>query len=198
LLQAADSTIDIVHGDIKPQNVLIFRDKGETLVAKVADFGYSCLGVKDDDFVRLPMSPPWNAPEWHHREFRIYAAKKTDVYSFGMLCLWVLFRDELLRYVADAEANTVLVSIDGPWGGSYWKTRLEELKTEDKLTNIADELISRAAHLTAPQRVALGKFFEGTLCRDWKSRESDFEKLIRFLNRDTYVQLPLQLKDAET
>lgn len=191
MLQAADSTTDIVHSDIKPQNVLVFQDKGKPLVAKVADFGYSCLGVKDDDFVRLPMSRPWNAPEWHHREFRIYAAKKTDVYSFGMLCLWVLFSDELLRYVADAGANTTPGSIDGPWGGSYWTSRLEELKEEDKLTNIADELISKAVHLTAPQRVALGKFFEGTLCRDWKSRESDFEKLIRFLNRDTYVQLPL-------
>jgi serine/threonine protein kinase len=191
LLQAVDSTTDIVHGDVKPQNVLVFQDKGEPLVAKVADFGYSCFGAKDDDFVRLPMSRPWNAPEWHHREFRIYAAKKTDVYSFGMLCLWVLFNDELLRYVADADANTTPGSIDGPWGGSYWTSRLEKLKEEDKLTNIADELISKAVHLTAPQRVALEKFFEGTLCRDWKSRESDFEKLIRFLNRDTYVQLPL-------
>jgi hypothetical protein len=137
------------------------------------------------------MSQPWSAPEWHHRGFRIYAAKKTDVYSFGMLCLWVLFRDELLRYVADAEANTVPVSLDAPWVGSCWKVRLEELKKEDNLTNIADDLISRAVYLTVPQRVALGKFFEGTLCRDWKSRESNFEKLIGFLNRDTYVQISL-------
>lgn len=39
----------------------------------------------------MPTSRPWNAPEHHERELHPKAAKAMDVYSFGMLCLWLLF-----------------------------------------------------------------------------------------------------------
>ncbi|KAF8539361.1 kinase-like domain-containing protein, partial [Trichophaea hybrida] len=81
---------NIIHGDIKPQNVLIFKDATGKTTVKVADFGYSTLTAGARGKVYLPKSRPWNAPEHHVREFTAPDAKLTDVYSFGMLCLWVV------------------------------------------------------------------------------------------------------------
>lgn len=61
----------------------------------LADFGFSRYGAKDD-LTKLPRSQPWDAPEWHEREFTLEAASKTDVYAFGLLCFWWLFRDDSL------------------------------------------------------------------------------------------------------
>ncbi|KAF8544152.1 kinase-like domain-containing protein, partial [Trichophaea hybrida] len=81
---------NIIHGDIKPQNVLIFKDATGKTTVKVADFGYSTLAAGEAENICLPKSKPWNAPEHHFGEFTTHNAKLTDVYSFGMLCLWVV------------------------------------------------------------------------------------------------------------
>ena len=88
--------IGVVHGGIKPQNVLVFKDAiTRKITVKVADFGYSTLTVGESGKVFLPKSRPWNAPEHHFGEFNAQEAKKTDVYSFCMLCLWLLFGNRL-------------------------------------------------------------------------------------------------------
>jgi serine/threonine protein kinase len=84
---------DIIHGDIKPENVLLFKDECGALVPKLADFGYSTMSLSDMP-IYLPKSKPWTAPEHHHRGFNMLSARRMDVYSFGMLCLWLLFRDQ--------------------------------------------------------------------------------------------------------
>ena len=38
----------------------------------------------------MPKSLHWVAPEWHHRGFSLLQAKKMDVYSLGLLVLWIL------------------------------------------------------------------------------------------------------------
>lgn len=83
--------VDVIHGDLKPENVLVFPGQdGGGYAPKVIDFGYSTYGFGDDDLVRLPRTPAWAAPEWHHREFRIKDAKKADIYSFSKICEWIL------------------------------------------------------------------------------------------------------------
>ena len=84
-------SIDIIHGDIKPANILIFKDSSRHYVAKVADFGFSTCFRGDHDLISMPKSIPWNAPEYHYRSFEPPAAKRMDIYSFGMLCLWLIF-----------------------------------------------------------------------------------------------------------
>lgn len=44
---------DVVHQDIKPQNILIYRDKSGALVAKLSDFGIS---VKNNRNMHAPLS----------------------------------------------------------------------------------------------------------------------------------------------
>ncbi|KAF8853253.1 hypothetical protein BDZ45DRAFT_82220 [Acephala macrosclerotiorum] len=86
---------NIVHGDVKPQNVLVFGESEETIVAKVADFGFAT--VASGNKIDVAISTPWVAPEVGSRDdgHTLEQAKKTDVYSFGMLCLWLIFRERL-------------------------------------------------------------------------------------------------------
>ena len=73
----SNKDIGVVHGDIKPQNVLVFKDAiTRKITVKVADFGYSTLTVGESGKVFLPKSRPWNAPEHHFGEFEAQEAKK--------------------------------------------------------------------------------------------------------------------------
>lgn len=79
-----------IHGDIKSENVLLFRHPHREFIAKLSDFAFSILPSQRGEKRRLPgKSFPYNAPE-------IDGDKETaaldfkglscaDVYSFGML-----------------------------------------------------------------------------------------------------------------
>ncbi|KAE8442496.1 hypothetical protein EG329_003277 [Mollisiaceae sp. DMI_Dod_QoI] len=96
----------IIHGDIKPQNVLLFRHiSKDGLVAKLSDFGGCYAQVfRDDDTVDEEFNNPsmmgtayWNAPEW----LKFAALNKTqadqdnvfarDHFCFGLLVYYVMF-----------------------------------------------------------------------------------------------------------
>jgi serine/threonine protein kinase len=56
--------VGIIHGDIKPANVLIFKDPQLKYVAKIADFGSSLLRADLNSPMKLPFgSGFWQAPE---------------------------------------------------------------------------------------------------------------------------------------
>jgi serine/threonine protein kinase len=59
---------DVVHGDVKPQNVLVFEDATGKTIVKMTDIGYSTLAAGK---VLLPKSRPWNAPKHHFGEFKV-------------------------------------------------------------------------------------------------------------------------------
>ena len=65
------------------------------MTAKVADFGGSTTASTKQ--IRLLRSYPWRAPELEppKSHYNLEEAKKMDVYSFGMLCFWVLFWERL-------------------------------------------------------------------------------------------------------
>ena len=94
LLKPLESDINresgIFHGDIKPQNILLFDKISSGHTAKVADFGYSTRWATPNDLIQMPRSQPWAAPEWHHRGFTPAQALLMDAYSFGMLDLWLI------------------------------------------------------------------------------------------------------------
>ncbi|KAJ8104722.1 hypothetical protein ONZ43_g7714 [Nemania bipapillata] len=80
----------IVHGDIKPENALVFTGG----VVKLSDFGFSARA--SNKLLELAGTYPWRAPEINSLDRATpQQGKLTDLYSFGMLCLWILFRNRL-------------------------------------------------------------------------------------------------------
>ena len=76
----------IIHGDVKAENVLLTFDSDGTLIAKLADFACSIHDFGDTGQQWMPgRSPPWDAPEVRHGSVARSKARKTDIYSFGLL-----------------------------------------------------------------------------------------------------------------
>jgi serine/threonine protein kinase len=164
----------IVHGDLKPGNVLVFKDEAGTYVARVADFGYSTWFCDPNDVVSMPKSIPWNAPEHHHRGFSMPNAKKMDVYSFGALCFWLLFERPILTFSSPATSPT-----------SERRERLMDLfmghNHEDGLLNLALSLVAEEDWLNDDTSTRLINFFKASLSIDPEDRIDDVSKLVLLL-----------------
>jgi serine/threonine protein kinase len=159
----------IIHGDIKPQNILIFEDHEHKLVAKIADFGNSVAGVAENDLCQLPRSDPWTAPEYHHRKFSVSAAKKMDIYSFSMLCLWLLLDEK--QGVVDAKSSM-----------KVFQELKETSSFRDQLKEIVEPL-----NLENQRAQKLLFLFETSLSRNPEDRVFSMQDLAASLNSDPYV-----------
>jgi hypothetical protein len=119
--------------------------------------------MSGDDFAKMPLSRPWNAPEWHDRAFKASDMIKMDVYSFGMLCLWFLFQE------------------NEQYPG---QNAIRGLKSNDTLRVLAQQLIVTTVGLDNEQKSNLESFFNLTLVRDPKRRDMGFEQLSHLLIPD--------------
>ncbi|KAF7344948.1 Serine/threonine protein kinase [Mycena venus] len=119
---------DIVHGDLKHENVLVFRNKTPdaqvTYTAKLADFGGSVMDIQEMADQVLFGTPLFNAPE-SIRGLRGDELKLTDVYSLGLL-VWRTILDGNSPFAIQTFAMRSSQSI-------------EELKRADKLLPMARE-----------------------------------------------------------
>lgn len=84
-----------MHGDVSPDNILIFGELND-LCPRITDFGCSTLAASSSDRVLLATKEPWTAPEVHHRGLQTQEAMRSDIYSFSLLVLWILFHEELI------------------------------------------------------------------------------------------------------
>ncbi|KAM0482366.1 hypothetical protein ACHAPX_002883 [Trichoderma viride] len=152
----------IIHGDIKPENVLIFASEADNKInTRVTDFGYSTLHASNSSEaqIRLPFSVPWNAPETvedRDRLFSVHDAKLTDIYSFGMLCAWVLFQDSLRSTI-----------------------KLSSMKESGRLIQSIQNWIHRVAGLTPLQKKSLSNFFSSAIAFDPKHRQLDLQDAMK-------------------
>jgi serine/threonine protein kinase len=167
-----------VHGDLKPENVLIFKGTAADYSAKVADFGWSCFERIPGGKVFPPTSKPWVAPEWHHRGFSIENAKRMDIFSLGMLCLWVILQHNVqhLPGVAhDAQFD--------PWLGLVQREHstidlLAEWKNRKALKDLATHSIKHLGGVGAEDKSSLLVFFHRSLQDPSLERESNILRLV--------------------
>ena len=155
---------DIVHGDLKPQNVLISFSPS-SLEAKVIDFGYSCYGCSEGALLFPQVTRVWSAPEWHHRGFTLFEAKTMDVYSYGKICAWVVLR------------------------GRITPTTLSQLDVSCVCENVFHEYEAEARSAAYVQDLSqnLVSFLEQTLEVNPSKRRSDIPSLLSLLDTSDRV-----------
>lgn len=156
-----DKFADIVHGDIKPDNVLIFQDETNRPFARVADFGFSTI-FNSQSTVFMPKSGHWTAPEWHHRGFKPASAMKMDVYSLGVLSLWLTFYEDQV-HKSQPFPEYLTSRICSP----------PDLK----------ETVLETSGINENAKVDLIEFFDATLARDADQRILDLTKCISLLTQ---------------
>lgn len=92
---------DIYHRDIKPGNILIYRDKNGEPILKLSDFGFS--NWNSNTCRKSPkINTPWyRAPEvaWKVRNYKM----STDIWSAGCTIYEILTGDILMRKVGNSE-----------------------------------------------------------------------------------------------
>ena len=181
MLTTANQKAGIIHGDIKPQNILVFEEKSR-IVAKVADFGFATCFQSEDDLVSIPISVPWNAPEHHGGRFRPEQAKQMDVFSFGMLCFWLLFAvgslSNLPLHPGTIPESGQLVTFD-PCKPE--KNLLQLWKRNNKLVDWICWLVCEDVHNDDNTKKRLIRFFQSTLTLASRLRCTDFEQLVGLL-----------------
>lgn len=156
--------IGIIHGDIKPDNILIFANGEGSYTAKVTDFGYSTLFSSDDAQIWMPRSGHWTAPEHHHRAFTPINAMKMDAYSLGMLCLWLLW----LPCCGDG------LDVDREFR--------KNLDAHKEASDLAFELSRITVRMVDKDRDNIQQFFRLTLAKNRDERTSNFSDLLGYLS----------------
>lgn len=156
----------MVHGDLKPDNVLIFKDAEGNFSAKVADFGYSTIfaGETEGGELTLPRSWPWTAPEIELcARVSIEQAKSADIFSYGMICFWLLCHGTLKQYEDDRGPDLHV---------------LYELKRQKILSSSAcDEMRYGKVNIDVAQELSLNRFFDLSLSHDRERRRLHIDGL---------------------
>ncbi|XP_075494016.1 G-type lectin S-receptor-like serine/threonine-protein kinase LECRK3 [Primulina tabacum] len=121
--------IQIIHCDIKPQNVLL----DESFTAKISDFGLAKLLMNDQTRTTTAIrgTRGYVAPEWFRN---MPITNKVDVYSFGILLLeLVCCRKKVESHVED-ETEVILVD----WAYDCYETGTLKLLLENDEEAIDD------------------------------------------------------------
>jgi hypothetical protein len=165
--------------------VLVYKGpEPSTFGVKMTDFGYSCYGSTDEDLVQLPRSQPWEAPEHHSRWFTLAAAKKTDMYSFGLLCLWLIFPGDVLKtYLGEINLDLAFRSQKGEPQAQF-----EILKHEGGTLDCALELLSRHSEINESICSRLRSLFNLSLQLDPAERAPTMRHFIELLCEDEAPQ----------
>lgn len=174
-------TIGMGHADIKPKNILVHEHEGQ-LIAKIADFGFSADFTKDR-LSPLPRSIPWTAPEHNFQKFSHTTSHKADIFSFGMLVLWLLFRERLLEMsststVWPGSVEDIEISKTKSYGSLPAELRLlEQLKSINELINVSHSLVDSTVNFDHQRKCNLRVLFSLTLGRDPGQRAVSFAQL---------------------
>lgn len=165
--------VGIIHGDIKPHNVLIFEETPGLYTAKVADLGHSIPFSNDDDCALMACSRPWQAPEHSHRKtYPLSDMISMEIYSFGMICLWLLFHERLFEQ---------RITFDLCGMEAKGLDHLNELKDKGGMSEVARTLARKVQELSANQILDLTRFFNSCLAPKNVDRRSDIGGLLQLL-----------------
>ena len=170
---------DIIHGDIKPLNALVIEQDG-TRIIKLADFGDSSICADDASLAYMPKSIPWDPPEHHYRGTPFLRAKESDIYSFGLSCLWILFDNYMHQSSIDTSESRrkfQSTSILPPTVAI-----LATLRATRDIQDVAKETVHSFKSITAEQESNLDHFFSLTIVTESTARSTDYPALLKLLD----------------
>lgn len=176
-----ETSAGIVHGDIKPENVLVFKENPGKYCAKVIDFGYAARYTDGTGRLTLSGTELWNAPEHgsRARQWTLSQAIKADLFSFGMLCFWLLFEPSLSG-TAPLPQDFQVADVDG---SRLAEDRLRRAKVE--LRAYAQKLLTSVTtleNLEQDKKIVLGEFFDSRLSQNPEEREMSLLTLLEKLD----------------
>lgn len=93
----------MIHGDIKPANVLIFNKPNGDVVAKIADFSHSLFDTGES---RHLVGGTWDfsAPECKYKSITSLLMK-TDIYSLGIVVGCVILRKDIIMSFLETQCK---------------------------------------------------------------------------------------------
>jgi hypothetical protein len=105
-----------------------------------------------------------------------------DIFSFGMLCLWVMFEKYLSRItLLPQEAHWAERYFEGEGERYLSKRILEDMKQEDELVMLARQLVMAERNLDDDTQQALERFFSASLSCNPNQREVNLKQFSRLL-----------------
>lgn len=121
--------------------MLVVEDEVHGFRAELCDFSFSTIHATGK-LIQLPCSWPWTAPEHHRRGFTLGDAKKTDIYSLGLVSLWMLnmytSRNQSQTVpISDSQVFDDAVSDTGP-AGCQW---IDNLKASGAIPQFIDDCL---------------------------------------------------------
>ncbi|KAL4734295.1 hypothetical protein BDV11DRAFT_174909 [Aspergillus similis] len=154
----------VIHGDIKPDNILVFGGKEpKPLTVKLSDFGYSVLDGEDAQ--EFPGgTPDWESPELLERRQTKESLPLSDTYSYGLL-IW---------YIAAGGQHPFesLSEVHAPFDSEDARQAIRDLKQTASIPDIATWTLT-------PDRGLFSTAFQLTLTKDPVQR--DLKRAVSYL-----------------
>ncbi|KAI3322011.1 hypothetical protein HD806DRAFT_500721 [Xylariaceae sp. AK1471] len=170
---------NIIHGDIKPQNALIFPEESGEYRVKAIDFGYSTRYEGENYRAKMFTTPPWTAPEYRSsREWTYSQAVQLDIFSFGLLCFWLLFEHYLCGIKPLPRGYK---SGTSPVYASAMHA-LQDIKEQLFTGTLIESLLENEATLDENRRRRLRDFFLSSLKENPQERADDMQILLKLLH----------------
>lgn len=171
---------------MKPHNVLVFEDPSGHFTARVADFGFSTHCRGEGDLIQMPRSAIWYPPEWHDGYFSARSAQKMDIFSYSLLCLWMLSADPLKHplplHPEYMTAKKEVICFDSSRPREENLIELWKQSSDDHLRTWATWYISaQIMDHTETSEKSLCRFFDCTLAQSPESRSTDWSDLLKLL-----------------
>jgi serine/threonine protein kinase len=165
---------------MKPENVLIFRnDKRYT--AKVTDFGLSTRNTVQDQLVFVGGTWPWTAPEHKGSQFTVAQIKNMDIFSYGMLVFWILFKRQFSDEVSPrAESCQTEQCFESEQQYVHSMTVMNQFKHDNELNLLAKKLVRNEQSIDDVEVRVFEKFFDSALSCDPEDRADALEIFFPF------------------
>ena len=152
-------------------------EAANTIGVRVSDFGFSSIWAGPDDVIQVPMTEPWNAPEWHHRGFTFEEARKMDIFSFGLLSIWVVMQAHELEPELQ-DIRSLLFTAQGDWKIDV----LEDAKIDDSLVDTLTRTLARPGSTRIQEFSTLLEVFRRTLRSDVDVRDPSLSGVLSAFN----------------